>query len=379
MLRLSLVSNELPPYRIPFFQALENMPGVVLQVLFCTRREPNRLWELPPLDFGHVFLRENIFTVGGRYIHSNPGVVPALRKFAPDVVVTGGFNPTHLYAFAYAMAKRLPHVAMTDGTDVSEQGLSKMHRMVRRLVYARSKAFVSASEGGRRLYASYGVPAASCFKACLCVDNAEFSPHGQEPQKEFDFIFCGRIEPVKNPQFALDVALATARKLARRVSILFVGTGVQEEELKARAAQHHDLVRAEFRGFTAHDDLPALYRSARVFLFPSLWDPWGVVANEACAAGLPVLVSPEPGVANELVIDGRNGFVCPLEVEDWAERAVVLLTQPSVWQRFSRNSLEAVADYTYANAAAGLVAACRHAIAHMPRGRQKTQERYNEE
>lgn len=378
MLRLSLVSNELPPYRIPFFEALQNMPGIALQVLFCTRREPNRLWELPPLEFGHVFLRENIFTVGGRYIHSNPGVIAELRKFAPHVVVTGGFNPTHLYAFAYALATRLPHVPMTDGTDVSEQGLSRVHRAVRRLVYGRSKAFVFASEGGRRLFESYGVPADACFKSCLCVDNEAFSPHGEELRKEFDFLFCGRIEPVKNPLFALDVALATARRLGRSVSILFVGAGVQEDELRARAAQHPELVQAGFRGFTAHGDLPTVYRSARVFLFPSLWDPWGVVANEACAAGLPVLVSPEPGVASELVVDGKNGFVCKLEVEDWAERASVLLTQPAVWQRFSRNSLEAVNDYTYANAAAGLVAACRHAVERMQRTRIKARERYNE-
>ncbi|GAB3545565.1 glycosyltransferase family 4 protein [Noviherbaspirillum agri] len=386
MLRLSLVSNELPPYRIPFFEALENIPGIALQVLFCTRREPNRLWELPPLDFGHVFLRENIFTVGGRYIHSNPGVIGELRKFSPDVIVTGGFNPTHLYAFAYAVAKRLPHVPMTDGTDVSEKGLSGMHRAVRRIVYARSKAFVSASDGGRRLYASYGIPAQACFKACLCVDNEAFSPQGQgqgaapgtEQPKEYDFLFCGRIEPVKNPQFALDVALATARRIGRRVSILFVGTGVQEEEIQGRAAQHPDLVQAVFRGFTAHGDLPALYRSARVFLFPSLWDPWGVVANEACAAGLPVLVSPEPGVANELVVDGRNGFVRQLDVEDWAERAAMLLTQPAQWQRFSQNSLAAVREYTYANAAAGLVAACRHAVEQMPRAQLGAAERYNE-
>lgn len=354
------------------------MPGVQLQVLFCTRREPNRQWEIPALDFGHEFLRENVFAVGGRYIHSNPGVIAALRRFAPDVVVTGGFNPTHLYAFMYALAKRVPHVAMTDGTDVSEQGLSKVHRAARRFVYARSRAFVFASEGGRRLYASYGLPSSSCFKSCLCIDNATFSPHGQEQEKQYDFLFCGRIEPVKNPQFALDVALATARKLNRRVSILFVGTGEQEEEMKARAAQHPELVRADFLGFTSHGELPAIYRSARLFLFPSLWDPWGVVANEACASGLPVLVSPAPGVANELVVDGRNGFVCQLDVDAWARRAQMLLTQPEVWQRFSRSSMAAVNDYSYANAAAGLVAACRHAVSHMPSPRIKAQERLNE-
>lgn len=371
MLRLSIVSNELPPYRIPFFQALDRMPGVILQVLFCSRREPNRLWELPALDFGHLFLRENVFAVRGRYIHSNPGVVSALRKFSPDVIVTGGFNPTHLYAFLYAMLRRVPHVAMTDGTDVSERGLSKLHRKVRRMVYTRSRAFVCASEGGRRLYGGYGIPDHACFKSCLCIDNAAFHPGEAASQKDFDFLFCGRIEPVKNPMFALDVARATAARLGRQVSILFVGAGEQAAELKAAAAQCGELVRAEYRGFTAHDELPALYRSARIFLFPSRWDPWGVVANEACAAGLPVLVSPEPGVANELVVDGRNGFVRPLDVELWAERAELLLTQPAAWERFSRNSLDMVRDYTYAHAAAGLVAACRHAVAQVGAARIK--------
>lgn len=378
MLRLSLVSNELPPYRIPFFQALDRTPGVALQVLFCTRREPNRLWELPPLDFGHIFLRENVFTVRGRYIHSNPGVLSALHKFSPDVIVTGGFNPTHLYAFGYAMVTGLPHVAMTDGTDVSERDLSKLHRLVRRTVYARSRAFVAASDGGLRLYESYGIPADSCFKSCLCVDNASFNPGSQAPEKKFDFLFCGRIEAVKNPLFALEVAAATARRLGRQVSILFAGAGEQEPELKSAAAQYNNLVQTEYAGFTAHGRLPALYRSARLFLFPSRWDPWGVVANEACAAGLPVLVSPEPGVANELVVNDYNGFVSPLDVDAWARNAAVLLTNLAVWERFSRNSIEMVREYTYANAAAGLVAACRYSTAHRTAARLKTSERYTD-
>lgn len=378
MPRLSVVSNELPPYRIPFFEALSRTPGIDLQVLFCARREPNRLWELPLLDFHHVFLRENIITVGGRYIHSNPGVIAELRRFAPNVVVTGGFNPTHLYAFGYAMAKRLPHVAMTDGTDVSERGLSRLHHVVRRVVYARSRAFVAASDGGRRLYQSYGISPEACFKSCLCIDNQAFHPDGQAPHKEFEFLFCGRIEAVKNPLFALDVALAVAQRLKRRTSILFVGAGSQETELKAAAARHEDLLHVEHIGFTAHDVLPSIYRSARIFLFPSLWDPWGVVTNEACAAGLPVIVSPEPGVAHELVKDGCNGFVCELDVDTWAERAAMLLSQPAEWERCSRNSIEQVRDYTYANATAELVAACRHSMTHARRTKVTMSQRHTD-
>lgn len=362
MLRISLVSNELPPYRVPFFRTLDRTPGVALQVLFCSRREPNRLWEIPTLDFGHVFLRERMITIKGRYIHSNPGVVPALHRFAPHVIVTGGFNPTHLYAFGYAMLRGVPHVAMTDGTDVSERELGKLHRAVRRFVYGRSRAFVSASDGGQRLFDNYGVPADACFRSCLCIDNKLFAPARQAPERRFDFLFCGRIEAVKNPLFAFEVALASARALGRKVRILFVGAGAQEDELKALASQHANQVDAEFQGFVAHDVLPSLYHSARLFLFPSLWDPWGVVANEACAAGLPVLVSPQPGVAGELVLNGHNGFVTELDLAAWTERAVSLLTQPDMWNRFSHNSLAMAREYSYEKAAAGLVDACRFAV-----------------
>jgi glycosyltransferase involved in cell wall biosynthesis len=361
MLRISLISNELPPYRVPFYQALARMPDVVLQVIFCSRREPNRHWEIPELDFGHVFLRESFITRNGRYIHNNPSVIPTLHRFAPNVVVTGGFNPTHLYAFAYAVAKGVPHVVMTDGTDVSEQGLSKLHRTVRRLVYTRSRSFVAASQGGHRLFEQYGIAAERRYSSCLCVDNALFAAAAPFEQRPHDFLFCGRIEAVKNPMFALQVAIATAVRLRRKTSIVFVGIGDQEQELRQAVQQHADRVQACFLGFVAHDELPVAYAAARLFLFPTHWDPWGVVANEACAAGLPVLVSPQAGVAGELVVDGKNGFVAELDVDAWAERAASLLQDADAWQRCSERSVESASRFTYATAAAGLVDACRAA------------------
>lgn len=362
MLRIALVSNELPPYRVPFYRALAELPDVTLQLILCSRREPNRQWEIPPLDFGHEFLREHVITRNGRYIHNNPGVVKSLYRFAPDVVVTGGFNPTHLYAFAYAFARGIPHVAMTDGTDISEQGLSRVHRLVRRAVYARSQSFVAASRGGHRLFEQYRIPAARRYTSCLCVDNAEFANSASFDQRPVDFLFCGRIEPVKNPVFAFEVALATAERLGRTVSIMFVGAGEQEAELRALAESHADKVHTMFHGFVSHGELPAIYAAARLFLFPTRWDPWGVVTNEACAAGLPVLVSPEAGVAGELVIEGRNGHVAALDVAIWADCAAALLRDHEAWQRASTYSISIVSSFNYARAATGLRDACRAAI-----------------
>lgn len=369
MTRLAIVTNEPPPYRIPVFQRVARTPGITLQVIFCARREPNRHWDLPPFEFDHCFLRERISTVKGRYIHNNPDVVPALRRFAPDVIVNDGLNPTQLYAFAYAWMKGIPHVPLTDGTYQSELRLSKVHKTIRRIVYARSAAFLSASMGGQALFESYGVPAERCFKSYLCIDNDAYQDVAPSSEPGFDFIFAGRMVPEKGPMFALDVARATARRIGRKTRILFAGSGSEEEAVKAAAAKMASSVDAHFHGFALQRELPGLYRSARIFLFPTYADVWGVVANEACAAGLPVIVTPHAGVAGELVVDGENGHVCTLEPDLWAEHAAALLTQRERWESFSRRSLALVRKYSFDNAAQGVVDACRFALASGEQGK----------
>lgn len=315
------------------------------------------------MGFDHVFLRERIKTVkDGHYIHNNPDVIRALMRFAPDVVVTDGFNPTHLYAFGYAWLRGLVHVPMTDGTELSERALSNVHKLVRRFIFARSSAFVSASVGGERLYNGYGIPSDRCFKSYLCIDNDAYLRLAGSVEKKYDFIFCSRIVPEKSPTFALEVAQKVALKLGRKVSMLFVGSGSAEESVKAAAALRPDLVDVRFHGFATQKELPELYHSARVFLFPTLADVWGIVANEACAAGLPAIVSPHAGVAGELILDGENGFVCELDTDLWTERACLLLSKEDVWQNFSRRSVSLVREYTFDNAAEGLMAACRYAL-----------------
>ncbi len=362
MIRLAFITNEPPPYRLPVFRRVSRVPGIAFQVIFCTRREPNRHWNLPPPDFGHVFLRERVSTVKGRYIHNNPDVLPALKRFAPDVVITDQFNPTHLYAFLYAWTKGLIHIPMTDGTLLSEQALSAVHRAVRRLVYRRSHAFISASMGGQKLYESYGISPERCFKSYLCIDNEAYFRTPAPDDPPYDFIFCARMVPEKGPLFALTVAQETARRLGRKLRILFVGSGSEEERVKAAATEQRNLVEAEFHGFAQQHELPALYRSARVFLFPTHADVWGVVANEACAAGLPVIVTPHAGVAGELVLEGDNGFIRELEVSQWAECAATLLTRHELRNRFGQRSLALVREYSFDNAANGVLDACRFAL-----------------
>lgn len=370
MLKIALAVNEPPPYRIPIFNLIASTPGICLQVIFFCRREPNRLWDLPPIGFDHVFLRERIRTVNGRYIHNNPDVLLALSRFNPDVVLGNGFNPSHMYALGWTRFKRKAYVPMTDGTLDSERMLSPFHKRLRRFTYARASRFVAASNGGIALYKSYGIPHEQCLLSCLCIDNARFRPTSSAIEKSFDFIFCSRIEAAKSPEFALEVAQKTALLLNRRTRILFVGSGSQEQAVRNFAGNYAQQVDAHFHGFASQQDLPALYQSAKIFLFPTRADVWGVVANEACASGLPALVSPYAGSAGELIVDGQNGYVCELDAELWASRAAVLLNDERRLQAYGERSLLLVERYRFDLAAQGITEACRQAAQDL-RGIQK--------
>ncbi len=357
-LRAALVTNIPAPYRVPVFSLLAATPGMELKVFFCSGREPDRDWNLPPLDFTHEFMRQRMLAWRRRFIHFNPGVARTLAAFAPKVVVTTGFNPSHLAAWRYAVASAAGHVAMTDGTLDSEAKLTGLHRAVRRAVYRRTRSFVGASEGSFSLYRSYGVADAAMFRSALCANNPAFAVAVAEAaEREFDFIFCGRFSAGKLPLFAIEVAAGAGRRLGRRTRLLMVGSGELDTEVRQAAAAQAAWVDCELPGFVAQQDLPGHYGRARMLLFPTVDDTWGVVANEACAAGLPVLVSRHAGVAGELVRDGDNGRVLGLDAPSWIDAAATLLLDAPAWQRMSARSRELVAPYTFANAAAGLASA----------------------
>ena len=60
---------------------------------------------------------------------------------------------------------------------------------------------------------------------------------------------------------------------------------------------------------TCHERMAEVYAKASLFAFPTLADEWGVVVNEAMAAGLPVLGSIYSQAVEELVEDGVSGWV----------------------------------------------------------------------
>jgi glycosyltransferase involved in cell wall biosynthesis len=121
------------------------------------------------------------------------------------------------------------------------------------------------------------------------------------------FLFVGAFEPWKNVSLLVD-CYAAYRRGGGHWGLVLIGVGSQLESLQAKAmqAQIPDIV---FTGMKKYQEIPKYYGLATCMLLPSLSEPWGLVINEAEAAGLPILVSNKCGCAPELVHRGINGYI----------------------------------------------------------------------
>jgi len=355
-----LITNVPAPYRVPMLRALAEQNEIDLEVIYCAKSSIDSTLDNADQGFKTHFLHGRYVIMEKRFMHVDLSVIALLERIRPDVVITTGFIPTYLFAFAWSVVRRVAHVAMTDGTAASEAGLTRIHQLARKIVFKRSASFVGASLGSLRLFRNYGIAEDLLHLSRLCIYNERFNlPRAPDA---VDFIFCGRFLQHKRPRFAIDVARRVAETIGRKTSLNFVGQGEQEDELRAYADTLRDFVDVQFLGYASQADLPQRYAEARVFLFPSEWDPWGLVANEACAAGLPVVVSPHAGVAGELILDGVNGYVRPLDLEAWAEVCARLILDQTLYNRLSSAGRKSVEGYTFGQAAAGLADAIRQAV-----------------
>jgi len=142
------------------------------------------------------------------------------------------------------------------------------------------------------------------------------------------------------------------------------GAGPLGEELKSLATRLA-LQGVHWPGFASYEDLPACYGLASAFILPSLKDTWGLVVNEAMAAGLPVLVSDRVGCRHDLVEDGGNGFPFdPGDVDDMASKMLHMAALSDEERaRMGRRSAEIIAAWGPGRFAAGLWSCYESAIA----------------
>jgi glycosyltransferase involved in cell wall biosynthesis len=139
-------------------------------------------------------------------------------------------------------------------------------------------------------------------------------------QQEKLIFFVGRMVPEKGAHLLIE-ALPKVRHRVPEARLVIVGGG-DGSELKTRAEELgvSDFIR--FTGYVPDEFLLRLYRVIDVACFPSVYEPFGIVALEAMAAGVPVIVSDAGGLP-DVVEHNVSGVVVPRGDSDALADAII--------------------------------------------------------
>jgi glycosyltransferase involved in cell wall biosynthesis len=324
--RIALLTETPAPFRIPLFNALAAEPGVEALVLFLAAEDPRRDYPLYEREFAFArrFLPGRDLLGRGRWLVLNRGAVRELRRFRPGAIVIGGWNqPAFWQALAYGRLAGRPVVVWVESTARDERPHSVLPELSKRALVWAAAGYLVPGRAAADYVASLGAPR----------ERIAIAPNAVDPE-----IFGGRVDEARRDRASVRAALGLdgcvflcvsrlspekgVDTLARAFAgvpaeLLVVGDGPQASDVRACAPPN-----VRFLGRLERDELPRVYAAADAFVVPSRSDTWGMVLNEAAAAGLPLIATEAPGAAYDLIEEGVNGFRVPVDDEQGLRAAL---------------------------------------------------------
>jgi 1,2-diacylglycerol 3-alpha-glucosyltransferase len=281
-----------------------------------------------------------------------------LNRLNPSVVlVPGYYTLPALAAAAWAKLNGKQSVLMTESTAHDHARIWWRERIKQLVVLSLFDWAVAGGTAHRRYLEQIGFPSKYVARFYDVVDNSFFHdcchmlrnshlPSDLGLPREY-FLYVGRIAPEKNIE-SLVRAYLKYRASGGEWALVLVGDGPQLKEIRALAAASPYAADIHFPGLKSTSELPHYYAFASAFVLPSTREPWGLVVNEAMAAGLPVIVSKRCGCVEDLVVEGENGVTFDPEDADALSECLMRMGRLSseARQEMGRRSYEIVSSYS---------------------------------
>ncbi|MBV8553060.1 MAG: glycosyltransferase family 4 protein [Acidobacteriaceae bacterium] len=256
------------------------------------------------------------------------GIGSVLDRLAPGAVLLSGYGCRfHIDSFRAALFRRIPIMFRAETTDHARtrSALSSALRFIfLRALYSRFDRLLPIGVKSYAHYRSLGCPGDKLVFSPYCVDIRPFQADGRYreafrssvrrelglDETDMVLLFCGKLSQRKGVHLLAPALRLLNEDLRNKVAVLFVGDGMEREELAA-ACQGHPAVRARFIGFKNQRELSPYYHASDAFVLPSIaGETWGLVVNEALHHGLPCAVSDAVGCAPDLIENGETGYCC---------------------------------------------------------------------
>lgn len=365
MKRICLQWPRFGPYHLARLDALHALlapQGVEVVGLETAGHDATYAWRTESQP--HSFRREQVFpgqvfeTLRPDEIHAR--MTAMLDRLQPDAVVINSYSFPDARACLWWCRRHHRIAAVV--TDSKEDDAPRVwwREQLKALIVRQFDAALLGGTPHRAYFEKLGFPGSHIFLGCDVVDNEYFARGAEQarrtpasaahlPGLEQDppfFLAVSRFLPVKNLGGLLEAYRRYRAAVPAPWRLVVVGDGPERAALEA-FVERHALEGVTLTGFRQIEDLPAYYGRAGALVHAAVKDTWGLVVNEAMAAGLPVLVSERAGCAQDLVRDGDNGFrFDPADVESLA-RLLERVSAPGTDRaRMGRRSHEIIAEWS---------------------------------
>ena len=360
-MKISCLEPVLAPYSIPRFTALQSLrQDDTVHVMALGATERIHEWQIQKaglgFEYAEAFPGETVDRIDSKSLATR--VTSWLDDTDPQaVVITGYYYPAMRAAARWAQRHERASIFMGDSQWGDRRRIAlrewakgwwvRRHYDAAFAAGARTVEYLTRMDFPReRIWTGYDV-----------VDNRAFAEGAKAARSQADslrdrlglpdryFLFVGRFAPEKNVSRMLEAYVMYQQAAGPRAwGLVLVGGGPLETKLRAQAQELRGVV---FAGFQQVGAVPAYYGLASCLVLPSISETWGLVVNEAMAAGLPVLVSQRCGCVPELVQNGVNGYVCdPLDTEGLARLLRVMSSEAVDTGKMGEVSRQIVAQYT---------------------------------
>lgn len=324
--RLVIITEIIAPYRIPVFNALAARSEIELHVIFLSENDPSlRLWRVykDEIKFWYEVLPSWRQRFGRHNVLVNRGLVPALNRIKPTVVLCGGYNYLASWeAAGWARIHGVPLLLWSESTALDARRGHRLVEFMKTSFLRQCRGFVVPGKSSFHYLKDLGIPERKIFTAPNAVDTELFSALADAARRDAIkvrarhslparyFLYVGRLVEAKGVFDLLGAYAKLSEEIRAEVSLVFVGDGSDRAKLMERASGIAPGT-ILFPGFAHREELAEFYALADALIFPTHSDPWGLVVNEAMSCSLPVVATSVAGCTEDLVRDGWNGFVIP--------------------------------------------------------------------
>lgn len=377
MKRVVLVTNTPTPYRIPLFNELDrqlNEVGVKLVVVFGSNTYKSKKWvvDLSYCTFDYYILHSNIVGSKNHSEFANPtfpGLVRMLKRMDPDLVIAPGFSLATMKIWMQSFTQRYEFIIWTGSVEQGNRYDSLVRVMQRRILASRASAFVVYGSASKSYVEKLGVPSEKVFVGINTVDTSFFREQTRAVREQLPptdlkhLTYIGHLSRQKKVSDLVKTVIHLAQK---RDDFIFeiIGDGEELPILRNLVSINQLGERIVFRGYQQKEDLPKYLARSNGFLLQPGFDKWGLVLNEAMAAGVPCVAPRHACAVQDLLKESDLGLVIDYsDREHFTEAIEWLLDNPAAGAEMGKLAQDFITrNASLAQSASGFVRAVQKSL-----------------